>query len=125
MEFSDYADFREGLLRLPFKGKEYVIPEVGAADAITIRLARDDNAAGNTAALVEVNRRMVDMFLGAVHAEMVADNVPQGFIDRALVTAIADFNFGRIGALQAWRTGRSPEDLAAFVAASQEIVATS
>jgi hypothetical protein len=115
MPFKDYSEVAEPPLTLPINGKEYAIPPVGAGDGLRLNGAFDDDDAEPIS-----NDELYKIVLGpAVITEMLRDNVPGPAVDRAAITALADFREGRAVAEMLWETGTIPERQAAYMAAKQ------
>lgn len=114
----DYEDLAPPL-EVPIRRKTYIIPPVPATLGLQLMLAGD----GDEDALRELENLKGTAFtqalLGDAYDQMVADNVPLGAMNRAFITALADFRFGRETALEVWDTGKSPEFLAALMAAAE------
>ena len=100
----DYQDFDRDPLKIPIRGKVYEIPELGAKDGARIRLEQDPKTAKGMTS--EELRRIV---LGSALKQMIADNVPQPAIGRALMAAITDAERGRTAAELMWNTGGDPK----------------
>jgi hypothetical protein len=109
MTFEDYqqvADF----LTLPINGKKYRIRPVGMADGVRFKAVRSGEL-DEIIDDVEFNR----IFLGDSYHEMVADNVPKDALERASLTALADFEIGRGTAEIIWKTGGSPKAIQQYL----------
>lgn len=106
-------------LRIPIGGKVYVVPPVGIRTAQQLRKA----AAGDEAAAGEFadTERFYRAVLGKAFDEMLADDVPEQAVDRAAMTALADFQVGRERAAILWTLGDSPETLQAVLDATRRI----
>lgn len=110
MKFKDYVEIVEPL-ELPYEGKSYRIPPVAADDGIRFALAADGKEGFEPISDDET----FTMFLGEAHAEMLADRVPQAFIQRCLDTAMADHLAGRLVAQIMWETGGDPKAVKKYV----------
>lgn len=122
MALRDYRDFDAGLLRLPIGGREYIIPEVTLSTGVLLRRAIEGDA--DAVAELDAGTTLYERVLGDAYALMKANDVPEGALERAVVTALADFRHGRVAAEMAWETGQDPEALAAALAATQRILST-
>lgn len=96
MPFKPYEEL-VGPIVLTYRGREYQLPE------LTIEQGLDLHAkvAANDLPL----RDLQDVFLGDAGARMLEDRVPLAIIDRALWTAVADWNLGREAAEEVWNNG--------------------
>jgi hypothetical protein len=110
-KFEAYEKFADRLV-LPIGGKEYTIPEVGAADGIKFNV----NVATEDAEPIS-NEEFFHMFLGTAYDEMVADNVPGNAILRAAMTALADWQSNRATAEVMWATGADPKAVTDYLKA--------
>lgn len=108
MAFKDYTELVPPL-RLPYQGHEYELPYIAAEDVQTVRAALDPTAEQPDDAEVE------RILLGDSAAAMRADKVPPGFIQRAILTALADFGSGRRYAEVIWETAGEPGALEAWL----------
>lgn len=114
MAFKDFREFADPL-RLPIHGKTYTIPPVPARLGIQLLgLAKGDDVP-ELAALTGMD--LWKALLGSAWDEMVADDVPMSAIARAGLTALADYQQGRVVAEAVWEGGIDPERMAARVAA--------
>ncbi len=106
-------------LVLPIGGKRYTIPAVGVRTAALLRRV----AANDEAALAELSdpEKWYRALLGSAYDEMLADDCPEPAVDRAALAAMADWQHGRIGAMEAWEAGNTPEALRVIVAATNRI----
>jgi hypothetical protein len=121
--FADFDSFELEFLRLPIGGRVYVIRPVGIRTGGLLRRAAD----GDAAALAELDtgEAYYRAILGPAYDQMLADDVPAASVDRAAITALADFTQGRAAALVAWKTGQDPKVLAAAMAYTEAIATTS
>ena len=129
MAFEDYEKVaRDEFLALPISGRTYAIPPVGAKDGVRLQLAvsevdekldktPDADPASITSSIS--NEELAGIMLSpAVLKKMRDDNVPEKAILRAVVTALADHQYGRELAEIVWKHGSYPEARAASTAAS-------
>lgn len=106
-EMRDYAEFSQGPLVFPIRGKRYEAPEVGIE--LGIRLAGMQNGTS------EQDLPMLELYklvLGPAWDQMVADGVPLDAAMRAGMVAIADRMYGREYALASWEAGLDPKAVA-------------
>lgn len=110
-EFKDWDEFAAGPIVLPFRGKEYTLPEVSIATGIrlTEELGKEDSPLARLG--TEDSWRFI---LGATYDVMKADGVPARFVTAAVMTALADFQYGREAALAAWDSRLDPQTVAAL-----------
>ena len=108
----EFTEFADGPLAFPYQGKVYTAPEVNIP--LGLRLSGITNN-GDEADL-PITDLWPDLF-GDTYAEMVADNVPLAFINRAAATIIADFQYGREYATAMWETGADPKAMAEWLKA--------
>lgn len=104
--FSDYSEFADPL-RLPVNGKVYEIPPVGIRDGLKITASTEQN----TPLSNEDFRRTL---LGDVYEQLLADNIPGPAFARIVLTALAEFQYGRATAEITWETGGDPKALQAL-----------
>lgn len=109
-EFKDWAEFAAGPIVLPFRGKEYTLPEVSIATGIrlTEELGKEDSALAKLS--TEDSWRFI---LGDAYDAMKAAEVPVRFVTTAVMVALADFQYGREAALAAWEARLDPQMVAA------------
>lgn len=114
-------------LDLPIRGKTYRVEQLGYRDGLRIRLATEAVQAGDTAKALELmpNDEYEQVMLGDALAQMRADNLPHGWIIRAVMTAQAWSTAGREVAEAMWESGPSPEALAASMQAARDDSTTS
>lgn len=113
MDFPDYFAVVEPL-QLPIGGKVYTIPPISAQLGLTFSGALK----GTDSSLEKLEtREFWALVLGVAYTEMVTDNVPDESIERAGLTALADYQIGRDHALLTWKAGMDPEARAALTAA--------
>lgn len=96
MAFADYEQVAEPLA-LPYRGKVYVLPELGIQDTIRLNLVLDPETDDDM-----TTAELEQLLLGDAAAQMTADNVPEAMRDKAFRTATAEFRFGREIAEQVW-----------------------
>jgi hypothetical protein len=113
MVFADYEDLERDLLKLPYKGKVYTVPEVGISDGIRFTAIREDKEAAEAMTDTEFYKT----YLGSAYDEMLADNVPTPFVSRAALTAAIDWEKGRSAAEAFWATGGDPKAMEAYIQA--------
>lgn len=101
--FSDYSEFADPL-RLPVNGKTYEIPPIGIATGLRITAQTEQK----TPLTNEEFRRLL---LGDVYDELLADNIPGPAFSRIVLTALAEFQYGRSVAEITWETGGNPKAL--------------
>jgi hypothetical protein len=120
--FRDFNEFSNGFLKLPINGRTYTIYPVGIRTGALLRRAAEQDA--EALAELDAGEKFYRAVLGATYDELYADDVPEPAVDRAALTAMADFTQGRIAALKVWETGHSPKALAALVEAAAQIMLT-
>lgn len=113
MSFKDYQDVVDPLI-LPILGKKYTIPPIGWAEGVQLSRFQEAVAAGENPEPVS-NEKFLTMVLGDAYDRMTEDNVPQGAVMRAAMTALADFERGREVAEIMWETGGDPKAVEATV----------
>lgn len=117
--FRDYTEFaaRDDALVLPYKGKGYRIPDVGIKTAAILH----GISSGTEQPPQEWSgEQFYRVLLGDAYDEMLDDNVPVPFVQRATTTAWTDVVKGRVAAVAMWEMGDDPEAWAAVTAAPQE-----
>lgn len=105
MPLKDYLEFVEPL-QLPCAGKTYALPPVGVKDAVTIVQGLDSGSGVSM-----TDEELARILLGPTLEQMRADNVPAGFITKAVLTALADFRNGRAAAEEFWDAVTDPKAL--------------
>ena len=136
-EFKDFEQFLDNL-KLPFRGKTYSIPEVGAKTGAKFHMQvaqiheRDRIAEENERAYEEAveagetppeptplpdtpENPSERELLGDVMDEMLEDDVPDRVIAVAAMTNYYDFMVGRDAALVYWNSGGDPKVLKAYL----------
>jgi hypothetical protein len=113
MAFKDLEQFIEPLI-LPIRGKEYRIPALGSLDGIKL-----SEHLANPAESPMTNVEFQKFMLGDVYDEMLADNLPPGYIARAALTALADIQGSRGAAEVMWETGGNPKAVQEWTIAAQ------
>lgn len=114
MAFQDYTEFIEPL-QLPIRGKLYTIPPMSHKDGL--RLTPILLGEGIPEGMTDVE--LLQITLGAAGVEMESDAVPPAAIDRAMMTAIAEYKFGRGAAEVMWKTGGDPKAIQALTNRAQ------
>lgn len=118
---ADFADLWAGQLRLPCRWvldahgnpKTYTIPPLGLRTGTELRLAVD--GAETDPAARRARQKYADMetlsraVLGTAYAEMLDDDAPDVFVDRATLAAYTDYIHGRVRALRVWAVGADPK----------------
>lgn len=87
-----------GPLVIPYRGKEYTLPQVSLEDGLRMRSA----AANNTSLSLGELMRII---MGDVAQQMLDEDVPPAVVDRALWTGVTDFQQGREAAEMVWENG--------------------
>jgi hypothetical protein len=87
-----------GPLVVPIRGKEYTLPQVSLPDGLRLTMALRNEGTVLWADLIP-------MLLGDAYTQMMEDKIPPAMIDRALWTALADFQNGRESAEAVWENG--------------------
>lgn len=87
-----------GPLVIPYRGKEYPLPQISLEDGLRMHAATEGKEALPMGALIAI-------ILGEALEAMTADNVPPSVIDRALWTGVTDFQQGREAAEMVWENG--------------------
>jgi hypothetical protein len=124
MAFRDLSEFFDPDLRLPWRGKTYVIPAVSAevglrCEALMALGVKAYNAAetGQEVGLSDHDRQVLDDateaalyrdVLGPVFAELEADGASWPEIKRMAMTALAYFTIGEEAAVAAWEGPKAP-----------------
>jgi hypothetical protein len=114
MAFQDYTEFIEPLA-LPIRGKVYTVPPMSHKDGLRLTPILLGEGVPNGMTDAELLR----ITLGAAGIEMQADGVPADAIDRAMMTAIAEYKFGRGAAEVMWKTGGDPKAIQALTNRAQ------
>lgn len=121
MSFKDLDDFFDSSLRLPIRGKTYVVPSPDAKTGLWVQEALTVAAqakAGqdvdpNTLAALELDddeeKDLFKRILGTAHAEMVADNLPWEWIKHAGTTALIWAAGNTEAAERFWNSGGDPK----------------
>lgn len=121
MSFRDFDEFIDSRLRLPIRGKTYVIESPDAKtgmwiqEAVTLAArvkAGDAVGAGDLASLELDDDQEKDLYkrvLGPVHAQMVDDGVPWEALKRAGITALIWVAGDTETAEQYWNSGGDPK----------------
>lgn len=119
--FDDYEEFAEPL-RLPVRGKTYTIPEATLSKARIMHqfMANPDKIPKDLNTDEKFSRFILT---DAVYDELIADDVPVPALTRMVSVVSIDVVQGRVAALAAWKVGRSPEALAAVMAAAARLTA--
>lgn len=119
LTFRDYTEFsaRNDALVLPYKGKGYRIPDVGIR---TAAILHGISAGAEEAPKEWSGDKFYRVLLGEAYEEMLADNVPVPFVQRATTTVWTDVVKGRVAAVAMWELGDDPEAWAAVTAAPLE-----
>jgi hypothetical protein len=112
MPFKDFDAFSVGPLELPYKGKVYTLPEITIEMGLrlTQELRNPDSELMN--APVE---DQWELLLGEAYVQMKKDKVPVAFVNRCVLTALADFQYGREAAEATWEAGLDPKALQAYL----------
>ncbi|GAB3389146.1 hypothetical protein GCM10027568_10990 [Humibacter soli] len=109
MAFQDITEFLEPL-ELPMRGKTYTIPPMTLEAGLRLRPLLSGETPEDL-----TDEEVVKLTLGATHREMVADGVPEAWIQRAILVAMAEFQSGRVAAELIWKTGGDPKAVQAEV----------
>lgn len=126
MAFDSYEQVAASdFLKLPIGGRIYGIPPIGAKSKARLVLALDETQAAIKKAkgdLAKVREPLTPeefqrLCLGVAYDEMYDGDVPDGALTRAAMTALVDVQRGRADAEAFWKTGITPEALAAYAAA--------
>lgn len=107
MAFADYVEFLEPFV-LPIRGKEYTIPPISLEAGLTMSAIAEGEKSNLTDD--EFNR----LVLGSAYDEMRADAVSEDVILRAVLTAWAEYKYGRVAAELIWKTGGDPKAIEAL-----------
>jgi hypothetical protein len=108
MAFEDLTELVEPLV-LPIRGKMYRLPAVSFEDGLRLKSLLD-GAPDPDLTDADVNR----ILLGDVRGQLEADGVPQEWIGRVLLVALADYKSGRFSAEVMWKTGGDPKEIQAL-----------
>lgn len=119
----DWRDVRVPLV-LPINGTEYRVPPVSIETGALLKWSASDDpeVAADAKDRLGTDEEFYARILGSVYEQMIADDVPQLALDRAVATAVTDHQFGRVAAEMMWKSGGDPEALAAVLAATKAIV---
>lgn len=117
MSFRDFQKIVQPMV-LPINGKGYTVPFLSIPAANRLREQIAPSAASEPMADLDFCRLM----LGDAFDEMAADDVPSAAMSRAAVTALADFQRGRVVAEVVWEAG---DDTAKATAALERRLAVS
>lgn len=118
----DFTQLAAGNLKLPHGGKLYEIPPISITVGLLLRRALDPDDIEAINALS--GKDQLDgyrMVLGSALDEMVADDCPWDFMDRAYLTAVTDHQRGRVIAEAVWELGYDPKALRASIQAAARI----
>src|SRR6185312_11656335 len=99
MPFEDYTEFIEPLV-LPIRGKGYTVPPMSLEAGLRLKPFLEGKVPDGI-----TDAELGHLTLGAAYDEMVADSVPMEAVQRAALTALAEFQSGRTAAEIMWRTG--------------------
>lgn len=105
MAFEDLTELIEPL-ELPIRGKVYRLPKPSLEGGLTLKSILDGTP-DESVTDEDVQR----ILLGDVLPQMRADGVPDEWVGRVLLTALADFKSGRFAAEIMWKTGGDPKEL--------------
>lgn len=128
--FRDWEEVDKGQLRVPIGGKVYKVPPIGMRTGALIHTMMDlpptsaEHMAAQKALDGEGKQDFYRHILGILLDELLEDDVPEVSVDRLVLTAIADFKWGRLHALKVWETGQDPKALAMMIQASIQILST-
>lgn len=103
--FTDITEFIEPLT-LTVKGKQYAIEPLTFEQGLSLAARLDPTASDRL-----TGEEFYRFFLGATFDALRADRVPEVYIVRAALTALADYQGGRDVAETMWRTGGDPKAL--------------
>lgn len=103
MPFEDYTEFIEPLV-LPIRGKGYTVPPMSLEAGLRLKPFLEGKIPEGI-----TDDELAHLTLGAAYDEMVADTVPPAAIQRAMLTALAEYQSGRGAAEILWRTGGDPK----------------
>lgn len=107
MAFADYNEFLDPL-EIPIRGKKYVIPPMSFETGLRVSPLLE----GKTPDGIN-DSELESLMLGPAADEMRADGVPPAAINRVLLTALAEYKFGRQAAEIMWATGGDPKAIEA------------
>lgn len=116
--FADITEFIEPLT-LTIRGRQYPVEPLTFEVGLSLQARLDPEAEDRL-----TGEEFCRTFLGATYDAMRADQVPEVYIVRAALTALADYQGGRTVAETMWRTGGDPkavrEDLERRLAEQQD-----
>ena len=112
MALRPYEDI-VGPLIVPYRGKTYELTPVTLNDGLRLHKALSSEEPIQWGDLIP-------MLLGDAYQTMVDDHVPPAVIDRALWTALADFQHGRETAESVWENGVPKEVLESLTTIVEE-----
>jgi hypothetical protein len=107
MAFADYTEYLEPL-ELPIRGKRYTIPPMSFESGLRLAPLLEGKPVEGLD-----DDELEALLLGSAAAEMRADNVPADAFNRAYLTALAEYKFGRDAAEIMWATGGDPKAIEA------------
>lgn len=115
-DFEDFEAFDDPSIRLPYKGKVYEFEPPDAQLALWINASR----AGAKTPLDDMSDEdQMRRLLGPAYDEMLKDRVSSKFFLRVQQTVMTDMLAGREAAALVYRSGVSPEAVAAELAARE------
>lgn len=103
MPFEDYTEFIEPL-ELPIRGKLYRVPAMTLDAGLRLKPFLEGKIPEGI-----TDEELARLTLGDTYDVMVADNVPAAAVQRAMLTALAEYESGRTAAEILWRTGGDPK----------------
>lgn len=112
MSFADLSEILDPTLRLPIRGKTYVIPPVSAAVGLRLQalravITRQKLTGSERESLRLGDNEELDLVrdcLGTAYGEMVADDVPWEHVKHAGMTAYIRWTTGEAAAETFWRS---------------------
>ncbi|ASN20703.1 DUF7426 family protein [Arthrobacter sp. YN] len=87
-----------GPLVIPYRGKEYTLPQVTLEDGLKMHASADNTTPLSMGELMRI-------IMGDTAQQMLDDKVPPAVVDRALWAGVADFQQGREAAELVWENG--------------------
>jgi hypothetical protein len=112
MALEAYESFAEEPLAFPIGTKTYTHTAVTIEAGIRLN-AILTGTADDSATLTEID--LWKLTLGPLWDQMIADGVPLHAATRAGLTALTDFQYGRVVAEAAWVAGANPKALEAYM----------
>jgi hypothetical protein len=111
MALSAYEEFSNPPLVFPIGGKKYTLKPVNIPNGIVLQKM----IAGDKQYSKLSGSALWELVLGDLWAEFIADGVSAEAAVRAGVSALAEYQYGRVMAEAAWEAGSDPKALEAYM----------